>query len=88
MDDQEKVELSPEDIIKQRLSDLKEVVDVPGGAGKRFLRRIMEAAKIYQVTFTGNASTNFLEGRRSMALEIIADLEQVSSRDERAEILL
>ena len=85
----DKKELTPQDILNQRLEDIKAVLEMPGGAGKRYLRYIMETAGIYRTTYTGNAKTNFLEGRRSLATEIISDLDQSRvSRYDKADILI
>lgn len=77
-----------EELHKQWLDDLKEVIGLPCGAGVRVIRHIIGLGAIYKTTYAGNASTNFLEGRRSLVLELVKDLEEITSREIRADILL
>ncbi len=55
--------------------DLKKILGTPEGL--RFLWRLLEIAGIYRTTFTGNSNSFFNEGRRSVGLEIKADLMDV-----------
>lgn len=89
MDKEKEIQLTPEeDKYNQRINDLKEVVDMRGGAGIRFLRRLMEDAGIYRTAYRGNAETNYVLGRQSLAIQIVADLEHAATRKQRADILL
>lgn len=53
----------------QLKSDIKSVFDNP--AGRRVLNRLLSICEIYNDTFTGNSRTFFLEGKRSVGLEIL-----------------
>lgn len=55
--------------------DLRKILDT--AEGLRFLWRVLEASGIYRTTFTGNSTSFFNEGRRSIGLEIKADLMEV-----------
>ncbi len=85
-------ELTPEDKVQneynQRINDLKEVVGMHGGAGIRFLRRIMNDARIYQSAYKGNVQTTYILGKHDLANAIIVDLEFAATRDQMADILL
>lgn len=85
---EEKKTTPEEDARNQRLNDLKEVLEMRGGAGIRFLRRIMEEAGIYRNAYRGNAETNFILGKQAMAQQIIEDLQFAATTKQKAEILL
>lgn len=55
--------------LQQLKSDIKETFDKP--AGIRVLNRLMSICQIYNDTFTGNSRTFFLEGKRSVGLEVL-----------------
>lgn len=55
--------------------DVKKILGTPEGL--RFFWRLLEIAGIYRTTFTGNSNSFFNEGRRSVGLEIKADLMDV-----------
>jgi hypothetical protein len=46
--------------------------------GRHFVWSLLERCGLYQMSFTGNSETFFREGRRSIGLEMIADLEEVT----------
>lgn len=78
----------PEDIQKQRINDLKDIVEMRGGAGIRVLRRIMADAGIFRSAYRGNAETNYILGRQSMGTQLIIDLENAVTKKQLSEILL
>ena len=45
-------------------------------AGKAVILELLDMAGIYDTTFTGNSKTYFLEGRRSMGLDLISLLDE------------
>lgn len=55
--------------------DLKKLLGTPEGL--RFIWRVLELAGIYRTTFTGNSTSYFNEGKRSLGLEIKTDLLEV-----------
>lgn len=55
--------------LQQIKSDVRTVFDNP--AGRRILDKILAMCEIYNDTFTGNSRTFFLEGKRSVGLEIL-----------------
>lgn len=60
--------------------DVKKILGTPEGL--RFFWRLLEIAGIYRTTFTGNSNSFFNEGRRSVGLEIKADLMAVDLDNE------
>lgn len=46
-------------------------------SGKRFIWYVLSLAGIYQSTYTGNAESHFLEGRRSIGLDVLNDIQEV-----------
>ena len=70
----------------QELKDIAHVANTP--QGKRFLRYFFKKGMIFQSTFTGNSHTYYNEGKRGLALEILADLQEAASRDTVAEIMI
>lgn len=85
----EEKKLTPEEEeMKQRISDLKEIVEMRGGAGIRYLRHIMSIAGIYRSAYEGNAKTNFVLGKQALALQILEDLQHAATKQQKAEILL
>lgn len=72
------LEKDQERVIRKRKlekEDLAKVLETPEGL--RFLWRVLEIAGIYRTTFTGNSYSFFNEGRRSVGLEIKADLLEI-----------
>lgn len=59
-------------LLDREVSDLKKIISIP--EGRRFIWRILSDAGIYQTSFTGNSTTFYLEGRRSLGLEVLKDL--------------
>lgn len=54
-------------------ANIREVLKT--GAGKKFLWEILSRCNLYSESFTGNSQTFFLEGKRSVGLEILQLLE-------------
>jgi len=46
-------------------------------AGKSFVWYVLSICNLYGESFTGNSQTFFLEGKRSVALEVLQLLEEV-----------
>ncbi len=72
------LEKDQERVIRKRKlekEDLTKVLGTPEGL--RFLWRVLEISGIYRTTFTGNSHSFFNEGRRSVGLEIKADLLEI-----------
>lgn len=61
-----------EALIEQRKDDIKELLHMP--AGRRFLHRILSECKVYSSTFTGNATTYYLEGKRDIGLWLMNEM--------------
>lgn len=55
--------------------------------GRRVFKRILEQGRLFQTTFTGNSRGMFLEGRRDLALFILAE-GAVASPSEMASVLI
>ncbi len=49
--------------------DLRAVLSSPNG--RRFIWRLLKDCKIYEESFTGNSTTFYNEGRRSVGLKIL-----------------
>ena len=49
--------------------------------GRYFVWNLLEAAGLFRVSFTGNSETFFNEGKRSLGLQLIAELEEKTPRD-------
>ena len=56
-------------------SDLREVLKT--GPGKNVIWNVLAKCGIYQDSFTGNSQSYYLEGKRAVGLEILADMEDV-----------
>lgn len=60
----------------QELEDLKQLLDNP--AGLRFIRRLMEAGRVFSSSMTANSWTYFNEGARNLALMFFKDVVEVA----------
>ena len=70
-----------EDIARgSELRDLRDVLQTE--PGKRFLNRLFAKCKMYNTSFTGNSTTFFNEGKRSVALEIFEDMAELANNRE------
>jgi len=64
-----------EKILRRRESD--DVKYVLGSQqGRRLLWKYLCEAGVYKTTFTGNSTTYFNEGRRSLGLQILTDIDE------------
>ncbi len=63
-----------QDILLARVRDVAKT-----DAGKAFIWEILTMCGIYTTTFTGNSQGAYLEGRRSVGLEILQILEGADS---------
>ena len=61
------------DKARQAQNDIREVMSRP--EGRRVMWRILVKAGIYADCFTGNSTTFFNEGKRSIGLQLMAELE-------------
>lgn len=70
----------PEDslITDQLKADLNKIMTIP--EGRRFLWYALGLGGVYTSSFTGNSETFYLEGRRSVSLNLIADLNEADPR--------
>ena len=59
----------------QQLNDLKGVLKT--SSGKNVIWNILSVCGIYENTFTGNSQSYYLDGRRSIGLEILRMTEDV-----------
>lgn len=59
---------------KQELEDLHWLLSDP--RGRRLLWRYLSLCGVFQLSFTGNSSTFFNEGRRDIGLHILADVTE------------
>ena len=55
-------------------SDLRFVMGTK--QGRRFIGRLLAQAGLFTRSFTGNSETFFKEGRRSVALELLGDINE------------
>jgi hypothetical protein len=56
--------------------DFRAIMESP--YGRRFIARTLNACGFQRSSFTGNSTTFFNEGRRSIALELWADINRVA----------
>lgn len=62
---------------KQTRNDLRAVLATQ--AGRRFLFRLLdEVCKVNSVSFTGNSQTFYLEGRRSVGVELMTLIQETA----------
>ena len=60
-----------------RQEELRDVAWVMADTrGRRLMWRLLEICSVFRTTFTGNSPTFFNEGKRSVALELLADVEE------------
>lgn len=45
--------------------------------GRMYLSEVLDFCGLYQTSFTGNSETYFKEGKRNVALKIMADMAKV-----------
>jgi hypothetical protein len=57
---------------EQEMEDVRFVLSTP--SGRRFLWRWLEICGIYKTSMTGNSTTFFNEGMRSVGLSLLADI--------------
>jgi hypothetical protein len=57
---------------KKQIDDFAKVLSLP--EGRRLLWRIMEEASVFKTTFTGNSTTFFNEGKRSIGLMVLGEV--------------
>lgn len=58
--------------IDRETEELREILTTYGG--RAYIWRVLEKCGIYRTSFTGNSTTFFNEGKRSIGLEIIEEL--------------
>lgn len=68
-----------QDIRNLELEDIRQIINIPGGAGIRFFHRLIVAGRIFQSVFTGNSATYFNEGARNFVLRYLDDIVEVST---------
>jgi hypothetical protein len=54
------------------LNDVRRILSMP--EGRRLLWRLLEEARVFHSTYTGNADTYFNEGKRSMGLLVLGEM--------------
>jgi hypothetical protein len=62
----------------QELSDIAAIIG--SEEGKRFINRFFNECNLYHEVFTGNSETFFNDGKRSMALWMIRDIQELARR--------
>lgn len=60
---------------RQELQDIVWLMD--SGQGRRILSRLMAVTGVFHISMTGNSLTYYNEGRRSVGLELLADVNEV-----------
>jgi hypothetical protein len=70
---QDNVDTLQEPDRRSQLDDMRAVLATV--AGRRVFNRILARAHVYSTTFTGNSSSFFNEGMRSLGLQILADIQ-------------
>lgn len=63
-------------VLQQQEKDLVEILDLP--AGRRVLMRLIDSTGVFSRSFTGNSETFHREGRRSVGLDLIEEIERIS----------
>ena len=56
----------------QEIDDMRAVLETPSGV--RLIQRLIGSGRVFCSTYTGNSNTYFLEGKRSLSLEILEDV--------------
>jgi hypothetical protein len=64
---------------RQAETDLKEVMST--AQGRRFVWRLIRQSGTFDVSFTGNNTTFFNEGRRSVGVELMTEAQSVAAAD-------
>ena len=64
---------------RQDIADLQSIMK--NDFGRRFICKLLEDAGIFAPSFTGNSSTFYNEGRRSIALMFVPALEEHCAAD-------
>lgn len=59
---------------QQEMSYLKGILSTP--AGKDFIWRLLGACGVYEESFTGNSTTFYKEGKRSIGLWVIKEINE------------
>ena len=59
---------------RQYFDDLREVLRLESGAGKRVFRKLLERLGLFSRIFTGNSRTFYLAARVEAAQEVFQDL--------------
>lgn len=63
----------------QELADVHAVMSMPGGAGRRFINRIVQFSEVMGEVFHTNGSiTNLNLGKRKVGLFVYGELEEAS----------
>ena len=57
---------------EREISDVKKVLS--SAEGRRFIWKLMSEAGVFRTSFTGNSETFFNEGKRSMGLLILSEV--------------
>ena len=73
---------------KQQLSDLKKILNMPGGEGIRYMRRLLSECYMFKSTFTGNSQGSLNEGKRVVGLWVVEDITQTKAYEELSQILI
>lgn len=63
---------------EKETEDLRKVLSTREGVN--VIWKILEKCALFDISFTGNSTTFFKEGRRSIGHEILADINQVDKR--------
>lgn len=62
---------------RERQQEIADLVDLMNTAyGRRIVWRLFAMCGLYKSSFTGNSNTFMLEGRRSVALDLLADIDK------------
>lgn len=63
---------------RERQLQIADLIDIMNTAhGRRFVWRLFAMCGLYKLSFTGNSSTtDMLEGRRSVALDLLSDVDK------------
>ena len=59
-------------------NDIRTIMET--GEGRRFVWRVLSHCDVYSDSFTGKSSTFFNEGRRSVGLDVLNDLNEADPR--------
>lgn len=56
----------------QEIEDIRELLKIP--AGRRFLNRMLTISRTFHESFTGNSTTFYNEGKRSIGVTLAKDI--------------